>query len=87
MTADRFRPGDRVRIRREVPGGNPRTPAYARGKSGIVTACHGRIENHLDHAGVYPPLYTVEFRLADLGGTPGPDRVTADIHEEWLETA
>jgi ribosomal protein L21E len=40
----RFHVGDRVQVKRENLAGNPRTPAYVRGKSGIVTALHGSIE-------------------------------------------
>lgn len=83
----RFKVGDRVRVRQESAGGNPRTPAYVRGKVGTVVALHGQIENPLDHRGVYPPLYTLEFEVRDLFGGSGRDRVTADIHEEWLEPA
>jgi Nitrile hydratase beta subunit, C-terminal len=51
----RFHVRDRVRVKRANPVGNPRTPAYVRGKEGIVIALHGSIVNPLDHHGVYPP--------------------------------
>ena len=51
-----FHVGDRVRVKHANASGNPRTPAYVRGKRGIVTALHGSIDNPLDHRGVYPPL-------------------------------
>jgi len=35
-----FHVGDRVRVKHANPSGNPRTPAYVRGKRGIVTALH-----------------------------------------------
>jgi hypothetical protein len=38
-----------------------RTPAYVRGKRGIVAALHGSIVNPLDHRGMYPPLCSVVF--------------------------
>lgn len=85
MSDGSFREGDRVRVLESVPGGNRRTPGYARGRTGTITARHGRIDNPLDHPGVYPPLYSVSFRLQELGGPAGHDRVTADIHEEWLD--
>ena len=81
----RYRVGDRVRVLDDQPGGNPRTPGYARGKTGTVIAVHGRIANPLDHRDRYPPLYTVRFGLQELTGRPGSDRVTADLHEDWLE--
>ena len=34
----RFRVGDRVQVEPANPAGNPRTPAYIRGKSGVVTS-------------------------------------------------
>ena len=79
----RFREGDRVRVRAEAPGGNPRTPAYLRGRTGTVVLRHGIVDNPLDHHDPYPPLYSVLFAL------PGqePDEVLADLHEEWLEPA
>lgn len=84
---ERFAPGDRVRVRVEQPEGNPRTPAYVRGRMGVVVERHGVIENPLDHHFPYPPLYSVAFRVEDLNGPPGPDVVVADLHDEWLEAA
>lgn len=82
---ERFAPGDRVRVLEERPGGNPRTPRYTRGHVGVVVERHGLIVNPLDHRGIYPPLYSVAFRLDELSGVPGEDLVIADIHDEWLE--
>lgn len=82
---ERFVPGDRVRVLIERPGGNPRTPGYVRGKVGTVAARHGVIENPLDHHRPYPPLYSITFRLEDLGGARGDDLVVVDLHDEWLE--
>jgi hypothetical protein len=79
---DRFGVGDRVRVRADVPGGNPRTPHYLRGRIGTVVRTHGVVDNPLDHRDPYPPLYTVLFPLAG-----GPDETLADLHEEWLEPA
>ena len=87
MTAERFALGDSVRVLGERPGGNPRTPGYVRGWVGVVTERHGIIPNPLDHPMVYPPLYSVTFRLQDLGGAAGPDLVVVDLHDEWLEPA
>lgn len=87
MTGGRFALGDRVRVRSHVEGGNPRTPDYAKGRSGVVTDSHGVIDNPLDHHHPYPPLYTIVFRVEDLTGRTTPDLITADLHEEWLEPA
>jgi hypothetical protein len=75
---DRFRVGDRVLVLADVPGGNPRTPGYLRGRTGTVVRTHGVVENPLDHRDPYPPLYTVVFTL------PDGDEIVADLHEEWL---
>jgi len=83
----RFRVGDRVRVERANPVGNPRTPAYVRGKSGIVTALHGCIVNPLDHHGLYPPLCSVLFQVRDVFGGSSPDTLSVDLHEDWLASS
>jgi len=83
----RFHVGDRVRVKRANPAGNPRTPAYVRGKSGIVTALHGSIDNPLDHRGVYPPLCSVLFPVREVFGGASPDTLSVDLHEDWLAPA
>jgi hypothetical protein len=81
----RFHVGDRVVVRAEAPGGNPRTPGYLRNRSGTVLLRHGVVENPLDHSYAYPPLYSVVFALAD--DRDPHDEVLADLHEEWLTEA
>jgi hypothetical protein len=83
----RFKTGDGVRVREGVAGGNPRTPPYVRGKDGVVVAVHGSIPNPLEHRGVYPPLYTVAFRIRTLFAGRGDGTLHVDIHEDWLEPA
>jgi Nitrile hydratase beta subunit len=83
----RFHVRDRVRVKRANPGGNPRTPAYIRGKEGVVTALHGRIVNPLDHRGVYPPLYSVLFSVREVFGGASEDTLSVDLHEDWLAPA
>ena len=85
--AYRFGLGERVRVKLDNPSGNPRTPAYARGHSGVIVARHGVIDNPLDHRGRYPPLYSVLFTVRDVFGTATGDTLSVDIHEEWLEPA
>lgn len=80
-----FQIGDRVRVKSGEPAGNPRTPAYIRGKTGVVIGLHGRIDNPVDHRGIYPPLYTVEFEVREVFGTDSVDRLAVDIHDDWLE--
>jgi nitrile hydratase len=83
-TAHRFHIGDRVQVEHANPAGNPRTPRYIRGKSGIVTHLHGCIVNPLDHHGVYPPLCSVLFSVGELFGGAGNDTLSVDLHEDWL---
>lgn len=83
MAMGRFRVGDRVLVLDEVAGGNPRTPRYLRGRSGVVVREHGVVDNPLDHHDAYPPLYSVLFALS--GGRR--EEVLADLHEEWLTSA
>jgi hypothetical protein len=80
----KFKIGDAVTIAAKNPAGNPRTPAYIRGKRGIVGAVHGLLENPRDHRGVYQPLYTVRFDLSEVSACRDPDSIWVDVHEEWL---
>lgn len=86
-TGSRFKPGDRVLVKRENPDGNPRTPQYIRGKKGVIVEVHGVISNPRDHRGLYPPLYTVLFEVEETFGGTSPDKLWVDVHEEWLEFA
>ena len=83
----RFHVGDRVQVKRANPAGNARTPAYVRGKSGIVSALHGSIDNPLDHHGVYPPLCSVLFPVGEVFGGGSRDTLSVDLHEDWLAAA
>jgi hypothetical protein len=82
--AHRFNVGDRVLVKAANSAGNPRTPHYIRGKSGIVTVLHGCIVNPLDHHGVYPPLCSVLFPVRDVFGGASRDTLSVDVHEDWL---
>jgi hypothetical protein len=83
----RFQLNERVRVKIQNAAGNPRTPPYARGKTGVVVGQHGAMENPLDHRGVYPPLCTVALTVADVFGGTSHDQIWVDIHEDWLERA
>ncbi|MBO0754588.1 MAG: nitrile hydratase subunit beta [Bradyrhizobiaceae bacterium] len=83
----RFRVGNSVQVHHANPAGNPRTPAYIRGKRGIVTTLHGSIPNRLDHRGVYPPLYSVLFLIGEVFGSGSHDTLLVDLHEDWLAPA
>lgn len=86
-TSYKFKVGDRVRVKQAHPTGNPRTPTYVRGKSGVIVATHGVINNPHDHRGLYQPLYTIMFQVKDLFDKPEGDKLWVDVHEEWLEEA
>jgi len=79
--------GDRVRVLDDNPKGNPRTPEYIRGKSGVVSLVHGAIPNPADHRDTYPPLCTVLFTVQDVFGGSSPCTLAIDLHEDWLERA
>ena len=93
MTSQRFRPGERVRVRSEDRPGHVRTPAYVRGKRGRVESVLGEFRNPetlaYGETGLPErPLYKVSFRQVDLWeGYPGPasDELCMDIYEHWLE--
>jgi Nitrile hydratase beta subunit len=82
----KFKVGDPVVVAEKNPSGNPRTPGYIRGKRGVVGAVHGRLENSRDHRGIYEPLYTVRFDLAEVSSCHDQDSIWVDVHEEWLST-
>ena len=84
-TAPRFGVGSRVRVKTENRDGNPRTPEYIRGKSGVVAEVHGVIYNPIDHRESYPPLYTIDFAVRDVFGGASRDKLSVDLHDEWLE--
>ena len=90
-----YRPGDRVRVRRDSPDGHHRTPGYVKGKAGWVVSVCGAFLNpeSLAHGGSgtpKQPLYRVEFQQVELwdsySGSPR-DKSHVDIYEHWLEPA
>lgn len=89
----RFDKGDWVRVKATYPLGHVRTPAYIRGKTGLVTGRYGHHRNPEQLAygrdGLPRiPLYEVTFALAEVWSRAGGrDAVTADLFEHWLEPA
>jgi hypothetical protein len=83
----RFGVGSRVRVKAENRDGNPRTPEYIRGKTGVVGQVHGVIYNPIDHRDNYPPLYSVVFAVQDVFGGASGDTLSVDLHDDWLEPA
>ena len=89
MSESTFAVGDRVLVRTSprFATNNPRTPSYAKGKTGKVIAAYGRIHNPLDHHTAYEPLYTLAFEGSEIFGGRASHQVIAEFHEEWLDPA
>lgn len=90
-----FRAGDPVRVR-DLPGLglHVRTPAYLRGRTGIVERTLGSFPNPelLAYRRPAPPvpLLRVRFTMAELWGRAAErpeDTVDAEIYGHWLEPA
>lgn len=90
-TAPRFRPGDRVRVRRMRPEGHTRCPRYVRGATGTIERVHGDDELAdalaLGEKAPVEAIYAVRFRSEDLFGPreEPPYRVLVDLSESYLE--
>ncbi len=89
----RFRPGDRVRVRKADPPGHVRTPWYVRGAEGEVERMCGLFANPEElaynrHGLPKRPLYRVRFRQKqvwpDYAGS-AQDTIDVEIYEHWLE--
>ena len=89
----RFREGDRVRVRDAARPGHIRTPTYIMGKVGVIDRFHGSYPNPEQLAygrdgRPEVPLYYVSFESDHVwGGPPSRDRVIVDLYEHWLESA
>ena len=91
----KFKVGDPVCVKNEFPPGHIRTPAFVRGKEGVIERFFGRYKNpeSLAYGGDGLPLrelYWVRFKLNDLWDhNPGTekDKVLVEIYEHWLEPA
>lgn len=90
----RYKPGDRVIVRNDYPPGHIRTPAYLRGKRGVVLRHFGAWKNPELLAYGKPGLpkqinYWVQFTMDEVWGGKGNyapnDTVVAEIYEHWLE--
>ena len=90
-----FAPGERVRVRLTDPPGHVRTPAYCRGKIGVVERLCGAFANPEELAYHRPglpaqPLYRVRCVSRELwpdyAENPA-DTVEIEIFQHWLEPA
>ena len=84
----------RVRVSRMMPPGHVRTPAYLRGKTGLIERTLGPFPNPEDlayrHPGAPLPLHRVRFTMAELWGAEAEnpaDTLEAEIYAHWLEPA
>jgi nitrile hydratase beta subunit len=87
---ERFKPGDRVRVKTDHVPGHVRMPAYVRGKAGIVVGESPAYPFPDAHAhGVEAedePTYDVRFRSEDLWGSAAdPALVHVGVFQSYLE--
>ncbi len=83
---------DRVRVKTMMPPGHVRTPAYLRGKEGVIERTLGRFKNPEQLAYGLPaeekPLYRVRFTMGEVWGDQAEcptDTLDAEIYAHWLE--
>ncbi len=86
--------GSRVRVRNDMPPGHIRTPAYLRGKSGVIERTLGPFANPEQlayrHNGEALALHRVRFTMAEVWGAAAEtptDTIEAEIYAHWLEPA
>ncbi len=86
-------PGTPVRVQSWMPPGHIRTPAYLRGKRGVIERPLGEFPNPEALAYRQPAprlsLYRVRFTMAEVWGADAPhptDTVDAEIYAHWLDT-
>ncbi len=88
---DRTTLPQKVRVRPLMPPGHVRTPAYLRGKHGVIERPLGNFPNPEPLAYGRPAetraLCRVRFRMGDLWNNPEnpDDTLDADIFAHWLE--
>ena len=87
---ERFRPGDRVRVKEDFVAGHVRMPGYIRGKIGVVVSESPAYPFPDAHAhgidSVDEPTYDVRFRAEDLWpGGSDPALVHAGVFQSYLE--
>ena len=89
---ERFRTGDRVRVKEDFVAGHVRMPAYIRGKVGVVVGESPAYPYPDAHAHAVPavdePTYDVRFRSEDLWpGSSDAALVHAGVFQSYLERA
>ena len=83
---------ERVRVREIWPPGHVRTPAYLRGRTGVVERRLGAFPNPelcaYGHQGAAQPLVRVRFTMGEIWGDAAErpdDTIDAEIYAHWLE--
>jgi hypothetical protein len=83
---------ERVRVKTMMPPGHIRTPAYLRGKEGVIERTLPAFPNPEKLAyrlkAEKRRLYRVRFTMAEIWGTAAErpeDTLDAEIYEHWLE--
>lgn len=83
---------ERVRVREMWPPGHVRTPAYLRGKTGVIERRLGTFPNPealaYGHPAAPTDLVRVRFTMAEVWGASAErpeDTVDAEIFTHWLE--
>ena len=93
MIETRFKPGEKVRVRKAYPLGHIRTPYYIRGHSGVIERLCGSFGNPEELAQMRSgepkqPLYRVRFLQNEVWpeyrGNP-EDALEVEIFQHWLE--
>jgi nitrile hydratase len=89
---ERFKPGDRVRVKEEFVPGHIRMPGYIRGKTGVVVSETPAYPFPDAHAhgikAADEPTYDVRFRAEDLWPNGAdPAFVHAGVFQSYLERA
>ena len=81
-----------VRVKPMMPPGHIRTPAYLRGKTGVIERELGPYPNPEQLAyglkADQKPLYRVRFTMAEIWGVAAEnpeDTIDAEIFDHWLE--
>ena len=95
VVSDEFSVGDRVHVRKAWAPGHVRTPAYVRGRIGVVAQDLGAYPNPEELAyrrpgTPAPVLYRVRFQQRDLWADyagPAHDTLDVEIYRHWLESA
>ena len=91
---NRFQAGETLRVANGSPPGHLRTPAFVRGRTGVIIKHFGQFANPerlayglngLPKINLYQVLFTMDETWRGNGKYASNDSLTADIYETWLE--